>query len=191
MRDQSHVVALCYSLKKILESHLQNVNWSNVFLAHPKETWGCFTCVCPLCPILVSSGRLSCTEGWLKSHILYLGTGYGDSSSFSLCLNLQWGQPSAQSCLWEASGCSGACMEPPWWGFSRGGSLSSQPPLEILGRNSVRNSCFWGNWQKNFFWELCWQSEHPGIDRNEWLLNGFSLRSESSKCLRWLNPSDV
>lgn len=71
----------------------------------------------PPCPLLVSSGGLSCTEGWLKSHILYLDTGYGDSSSFSLCLNLQWGQPSAQSCLCDVSGCSGACTEPPWGNF--------------------------------------------------------------------------
>lgn len=28
---------------------------------------------------LVSSGDLSCTEGWLKCHILYFDTGYGDS----------------------------------------------------------------------------------------------------------------
>lgn len=32
------MVALCSSSKKNPNSHFQNVSWSNVVLAHPKET---------------------------------------------------------------------------------------------------------------------------------------------------------
>lgn len=77
------------SIKKATQEPFSKCQLEQCVFGSSQRHLGVFYLCLSLCPVLVSSGGLSCTAGWLKSHILYHDTGYGDSSSFSLCLNLQ------------------------------------------------------------------------------------------------------